>query len=114
MNGHHNGVSRIRSGLLRKASTHALISVCRWSGVAEGDEAKLDGVSTIIPDTRPKTRVQDVTVGRGQGELTFRIVVEPFRDVLTQVANKAVQEERIPLDLGMAIPVDQREKRVRG
>lgn len=50
------GVSRIES-LLRNASTHALISVCRWSGVVEaleGDEAKLDGVSTMIPETRPK------------------------------------------------------------
>jgi hypothetical protein len=50
--------------LLRKASTHALISVCRWSGAAaealEGDEAKLDGVSTIIPETRPKQRFKNV------------------------------------------------------
>jgi hypothetical protein len=49
------GVVGIES-LLRNASTHALISVCRWSGVEalEGDEAKLDGVSTMIPETRPR------------------------------------------------------------
>jgi hypothetical protein len=39
--------------LLRKASTQALISVWRWSGVElEGDEAKLDGVSIMIPEAR--------------------------------------------------------------
>ena len=50
-----NGVFGIEN-LLRNASTHALISVCRWSGVEalEGDEAKLDGVSTMIPETRPR------------------------------------------------------------
>ena len=46
---------RDKDDSLRKASTHALISVCRWSGVEvlEGDEAKLDGVSTMMPETRP-------------------------------------------------------------
>jgi hypothetical protein len=40
--------------LLRKASTHARISVCRWSAdVLEGDDAKLDGVSTMMPEARP-------------------------------------------------------------
>lgn len=44
-----------KDNLLRKASTQALISVWRWSGVEllEGDEAKLDGVSIMIPAARP-------------------------------------------------------------
>jgi hypothetical protein len=66
MNNLINGVFGIE-GLLRNASTHALISVCRWSGVEalEGEEAKLDGVSTMIPETRPREGVQDVIVDSG-------------------------------------------------
>ncbi len=47
---------RDEDGLLRKASTQALISVWRWSGVEllEGVVAKLDGVSIMIPEARPK------------------------------------------------------------
>jgi hypothetical protein len=37
-----------------------------------------------------------------------------FGDVLTQDADETVHQEWIPLDLRVAIPVDQREKRVGG
>jgi hypothetical protein len=51
--------------LLRKASTHARISVCRWSAdVLDGDDAKLDGVSTMRPEARPMQRSQDEIVNR--------------------------------------------------
>jgi hypothetical protein len=38
----------------------------------------------------------------------------PLYDVLTQVADEAVQEKRIAFDFRVAIPIDQRQKRVRG
>jgi len=38
----------------------------------------------------------------------------PLYDVLTQVADEAVHEKRIAFDFRVAIPIDQREKRVRG
>ena len=48
------------------------------------------------------------------GQPTFRVEVMSFHDVLTEVADEAVHQERIPLDIRVAIPIDQGEERVGG
>jgi hypothetical protein len=43
---------------------------------------------------------------------TFRVEVKPFHDILNEIANQAVYQVWIPLDLRVAILIGQGEKRV--
>lgn len=53
-------------------------------------------------------------MGKGAEPLTIRVALKPFGDILAQEADEAVHQERIPLHVGVPIPVNQREKRVGG
>ena len=59
-------------------------------------------------------RVLEMQWQTGYVQPTFCIKIMPLYDVLAQVADEAIHEKRIALDFGVAVPIDQREKRVRG